>query len=267
MTEIGKNRLDSCVTIVTGSTRGIGAGIARQIAAEGAIVVVTGRGSEEGKSVAAEIRDAGGEAVFHATDVQDPKSITALFDATIDHFDRLDILVNNAAVQTATTAGGSSIENWERVVETNLRGYWLCAKTAADRMDRGAIVNVSSNHASRTMPAHFPYNVTKGGIDTMTKAMCLDFGPHIRVNSVNPGWISVERTTGEMEDERHRELESIHPVGRIGNPEDVAAAVTFLASDEASFVNGTCLYVDGGRSAVMQDDVLPDYRRRRQSEQ
>jgi NAD(P)-dependent dehydrogenase (short-subunit alcohol dehydrogenase family) len=252
------------VAVVTGSTRGIGSAVATRLAEEGVAVVVTGLDVDEGRATAAAIREAGGNAVFHRGDVRDPDAITALFDATVDQFGGLDVLVNNAAVQTEISAGASSIENWTRVVRTNLRGYWLCAKEATNRMDEGSIVNVSSNHARRTMPAHFPYNVTKGGIDTMTKAMCLDFGPHVRVNAVNPGWIAVERTTGGMSAERRRELASIHPVGRIGKPEDVAAAVAYLASEDAAFVDGTCLYVDGGRGAVMQDDTLPDYRARRE---
>lgn len=129
-------------------------------------------------------------------------------------------------------------------------------------MGEGAIVNTSSNHAFLTMPEMFPYNAVKAGINGMTRAMALDLGPHVRVNTVNPGWIAIRRTVSEMSDDRRQELASLHPVGRLGMPEDVAAAVAFLASDEAGFVTGTTLVVDGGRTAVMQDDSLPDYRQR-----
>jgi hypothetical protein len=131
-------------------------------------------------------------------------------------------------------------------------------------MDRGAIVNTSSNHAFLTMPGLFPYNAVKAGINGMTRAMALDLGPRIRVNTVNPGWVAIERTTDGMDNSYREHLESIHPVGRLGRPEDVAAAVAFLASEEAGFVTGASLLIDGGRSAVMQDDALPDYRARRE---
>jgi hypothetical protein len=113
------------------------------------------------------------------------------------------------------------------------------------------------------MPAMFPYNAVKSGIDGMTRAMALDLGPDVRVNTVNPGWVAIERTTEGMDPEYREYLESIHPVGRLGEPSDIAAAVAFLASDEAGYVTGTNLVVDGGRSVVMQDDQLPDYGARR----
>jgi NAD(P)-dependent dehydrogenase (short-subunit alcohol dehydrogenase family) len=127
-------------------------------------------------------------------------------------------------------------------------------------MDCGAIINVSSNHAQATMPGQFPYNAVKAGIDGMTRAMALDLGPDIRVNTVNSGWVAVERTRSALEDEELSRLESIHPVGRIGTPADVAGTVAFLANEDAACITGASLLVDGGRGAVMQDDSLPDYR-------
>jgi NAD(P)-dependent dehydrogenase (short-subunit alcohol dehydrogenase family) len=252
-------RLNEDVAVITGSTRGIGEGIARRLASEGASVVVTGRSVDDGKAVVDDITGGGGTATYVRADVRDPDDIAALFEVTVERFGSLDVLVNNAAVQTETTVGEATHEDWALVLETDFRSYWLCAKHAVEQMDEGAIVNVSSNHAFSTMPAHFPYNAVKAGINGMTKAMALDFGPSIRVNTVNPGWVVVERTTVDMSDEQRRHLDSIHPVGRIGRPEDVADAVAFLASDDAAFVTGTSLLVDGGRGAVMQDDTLPDY--------
>ncbi|OYR81933.1 short-chain dehydrogenase, partial [Halorubrum ezzemoulense] len=130
----------------------------------------------------------------------------------------------------------------------------------------GAIVNVSSNHAYATMPAHFPYNAVKAGINGMTRSLAVDFGPRVRVNTVVPGWVEIERTREELPEGRFEEVESIHPTGRIGTPADVAGAVSFLASEDASFVTGAALLVDGGRGAVMQDDTLPDYRAREDAE-
>jgi NAD(P)-dependent dehydrogenase (short-subunit alcohol dehydrogenase family) len=251
------------VAVVTGSTRGIGAGVARRLAAEGAAVVVTGRTREAGESTVADIEAEGGEAAFVRADMRDPDDVVALFDATIERYGRLDVLVNNAGVETDTAVDEATVDDWAFVVETDFRSFWLCARAAAERMDRGAIVNTSSNHAFLTMPGMFPYNAVKAGINGMTRAMALDLGPRIRVNTVNPGWVAIERTTDDMDDSYREHLESIHPVGRLGRPEDVAAAVAFLASEEAGFVTGASLLVDGGRSAVMQDDALPNYRARR----
>ncbi|WP_227356537.1 SDR family NAD(P)-dependent oxidoreductase [Haladaptatus salinisoli] len=255
-------RFDDQTVVVTGSTRGIGAGVAERFAAEGASVVVTGRTPADGEATVDEIVEAGGDATFVRADMRDPDDIAALFEAAAERFDGVDVLVNNAGVETNTAADEATMDDWGLVLETDFRAYWLCAKRAVAEMDEGAIVNVSSNHAFLTMPEMFPYNAVKAGINGMTRAMALDFGPAVRVNTVNPGWVAIERTTDEMSRERRRELESIHPVGRLGTPADIAGVVAFLASDDAAFVTGASLLADGGRSAVMQDDTLPDYRAR-----
>ncbi|MFC3476766.1 SDR family NAD(P)-dependent oxidoreductase [Halobacterium litoreum] len=258
---VSARRFEGQTALVTGSTRGIGAGTARRLADEGADVVVTGRTVEDGEAVAAEITEGTpGTAEFVRADMRDPDDIAALVEATVEEYGGLDVLVNSAGVQTETAADEATMDDWDFVLETDFRSYWLTTKHAVAAMDEGAVVNVSSNHARLTMPEHFPYNAVKAGIDGMTRAMALDFGPSIRVNTVNPGWVAVERTTDDMDGEYREHLESIHPVGRLGDPEDVAGAAAFLASDDAAFVTGASLLVDGGRSAVMQDDTLPDYR-------
>jgi NAD(P)-dependent dehydrogenase (short-subunit alcohol dehydrogenase family) len=169
--------------------------------------------------------------------------------------------VNNAGVQTETTASGAAMDDCEFVLETDFGSFWLCAKHAVERMsDGGAIVNTSSNHAFSTMPGLFPYNAVKAGINGMTRAMALELGPHgIRVNTVNPDWVEVERTRAELPAEERRRVEELHPLGRIGSPADVAGAVAFLASDAAGLVTGASLLIDGGRSAVMQDHTFVEY--------
>ena len=259
-----EERFAGDTALVTGSTRGIGAAVAKRLAAEGANVVVTGRTVKAGESIVDEVEATGGAATFVRADMRDPDDIAALIEATVDAFGSLDVLVNNAGVETNTAADEATMDDWEFVLETDFRSYWLCAKHAVAAMGAGAIINVSSNHALLTMPEMFPYNAVKAGINGMTRAMALDFGPDIRVNTVNPGWVAIDRTTEGMSAERRRELESIHPTGRLGTPEDIAGVVSFLASDDAAFVTGAHLTADGGRTAVMQDDTLPNYRDRRE---
>jgi NAD(P)-dependent dehydrogenase (short-subunit alcohol dehydrogenase family) len=267
MSEPVRGRFAGQTALVTGSTRGIGAGIARRFVDEGANVVVTGRSVDEGEAVARELREraadaeSDGAAHFVRADMRDPDDVETLVEATADVYGGVDVLVNNAGVQTETTAASATIDDWEFVLETDFRSFWLCAKHAIEYMpDGGAIVNMSSNHAFSTMPGLFPYNAVKAGINGMTRALALELGPHgIRVNTVNPGWIEVERTEDELADEERQHVESLHPLGRIGRPADVAGTVAFLASDDAAFVTGASLLVDGGRAAVMQDHTFLDY--------
>jgi NAD(P)-dependent dehydrogenase (short-subunit alcohol dehydrogenase family) len=193
--------------------------------------------------------------------VRDPDDIAALVRATADSYGGIDVLVNNAGVQTATTATEAEMDDWAFVLETDFRSFWLCAKHAVEHMSGGGVViNMSSNHAFSTMPGLFPYNAVKAGINGMTRALALELGPYdIRVNTVNPGWTAVERTREELPGDERRRVEKLHPLGRIGTPEDVAGAVAFLASDDAAFVTGASILVDGGRSAVMQDDTFVEY--------
>ena len=261
MSEPNFERHAGDVAIVTGSTKGIGAGVARRLAAEGATVVVNGRSADEGEAVAESIREDGGEAVFIEADMRDPAAIASLVEETAERYGRIDVLVNNAGVQTETTATEATIEDWEFVVETDFRSFWLCVKHAVEVMpEGGSIVNMSSNHAFLTMPGLFPYNAVKAGINGMTRALALELGPlGIRVNTINPGWIEIERTKEELSVDDRERVEAMHPLGRIGTPDDVAATVSFLTSDEASFITGASLLVDGGRSAVMQDHSFLEY--------
>ncbi len=253
------SRFNKEVIIVTGSTRGIGRGIAKRFAQEGATVVITGRTVDDGEAVATALRNNGHDAMFIRADMRDPADIDRLVEQTVAEYGGIDVLVNNAGVQTETSVTEATLDDWERVVETDFRSFWLCAKAAAAEMAEGCIINVSSNHAFLTMPGLFPYNAIKAGINGMTRAMALDLGPDIRVNTVNPGWIAIDRTMRDMNDKKHAELERIHPVGRLGTPADVAGVVAFLASEDATFMTGESVLVDGGRTAVMQDDTLPDY--------
>jgi len=244
--------------IVTGGTRGIGAAIVRRFSEEDAQVIFCGRSRDDGKQVEQDLRDEGGTVKYCRADLQNPDEIRAVVQTAVDEYDGIDVVVNNAAIQSDTDVATTSHEEWERVVAVNFRAYWLTAKYAIEYLSDGSsIINISSNHAYQTMPSHFPYNAIKSGIVGMTRAMAVDLGSKgIRANSVSPGWIEVERTKKELSAADRKHVESIHPVGRIGTPEEVAGVVSFLASDDAAFITGADLVVDGGRTAVLQDNTL-----------
>lgn len=247
--------------IVTGSIRGIGEGVARRFAAEGAFVVVTGRSADAGEYIVSDIENKGGKATFIRADMRESAEIQALVEHTADEHGRIDVLVNNAGVQTETTASEATMDDWEFVMETDFRSFWLCAKHAVEHMpEGGTILNTSSNHTFLMMPGLFPYNAIKAGINGMIRAMALELGPEeITVNTINPGWIEIERTREEL-GEDYEYTEEIHPVGRLGTPADVAGLATFLASNDATFITGESILIDGCRSQVMQDDTYLDYR-------
>jgi len=251
--------LNSAAAVVTGSTRGIGAEIAKCLADVGVSVVVAGRTESDGENVVSEINNFGGDAVFQQADMRNPEEINQIIETTITEFDRLDILVNNAAFETDTRPDEVDMETWDAILETNLRAYWLSSKFAYPYLKNsklGTIVNIGSNHAIATQPKKFPYNMVKAGIDGMTRSLAVAWGVDgIRVNSVNPGWTMVDRIAEDLTDEEIEYLDRIHPLGRIGRPEDVADAVLYLASDMSSFVTGQNLVVDGGRTSILQDNL------------
>jgi NAD(P)-dependent dehydrogenase (short-subunit alcohol dehydrogenase family) len=244
--------------IVTGSTRGIGEAIAERLGAEGAKVVVTGLENDSGSAVAERITDSGGTAQFTRTDLRNPDEISDLTDFASELYGSIDIIVNNAAIQSNSSVTETTLSHWEDVIAVNFRAYWLLVREALDKISSGGVVvNVSSNHAHHTMPSEFPYNAVKSGIEGMTRAMAVDLAPlGIRANSVCPGWILVERTRKALSEDDIEQLRRIHPVGRLGRPRDVAGTVSWLVSEDAAFVNGASILLDGGRGAVMQDDVF-----------
>lgn len=234
----------------------------KKLASAGASVVVSGRTVDQGEKVAENIINSGGNAIFTRADVQNPEEVRNLIQTATDEFGGVDILINNAAFETDTTPDEVDLDTWNAMVETDFRAYWLAAKYAYPELvesDSAAIVNVGSNHAIATHPSKFPYNGIKAGIDGMTRSLAVSWGiDKIRVNSVNPGWTMVERISGELTDEQLAHLNRIHPLGRVGTPEEVADAVLFFASDLSRFVTGEWLVVDGGRTSVLQDDLYLD---------
>lgn len=255
-------RLKDKVALITGSGAGIGKAIAQRFAAEGATVIINDV-SEEGAKVASDIVETGGRACFMQMDLRSEEEVRCILGTVRERFGRLDTLINNAGVRGTSHVVNTSEEEWERIINTNLRGAWYCCKYAIPLMIEGgggSIVNMSSTHVMRTQENHFPYHAAKGGMHAMTLGICVDFGAQgIRANNLCPGFIWTpmsEKFMSQFPDRADKEqaMLSTHPVGRFGTPEDVAKAALFLASDESSYISGTSLTVDGGRSAYQKAD-------------
>ncbi|MGE0036246.1 MAG: SDR family NAD(P)-dependent oxidoreductase [Xanthobacteraceae bacterium] len=247
-------RLADRVAIVTGGARGIGLAIARRYVAEGARVVIadvdTAAGETEANALGAYCR-------FVATDVGDARAVQDLIEQTVAAFGHLDILVNNAGIIHAADFLTISEADFDRVMRVNLKGAFLAGQAAARRMvdevkagrPPGSIVNMSSINAVVAIPNHVPYCVSKGGVDQLTKVMALALAPHgIRVNAIGPGSIMTDILKAVATDrEAKRRIFARTPLGRIGEPDEIAAVAVFLASPDASYITGQTIYADGGR--------------------
>jgi NAD(P)-dependent dehydrogenase (short-subunit alcohol dehydrogenase family) len=250
-------RVENKVAIVTGAGTGIGQGIARLLAREGARVVVANRSAETGEETVRLIREAGGEAHFHRTDVTQESDCAALVDATVGRYGGLDVLVNNAGIFPRATLEETSEELWDAIMAVNLKGVFFCCKHAVPAMrarGAGSIVNIGSANSYIGSSRLFAYAVSKGALLTLTRNLARGHGhERIRVNFVNPGWVV---TPGEIvvQERDGRDLDWLReqgarkPLGRLQEPEDAANAVLYLASDESSQVTGEALNVDGGTS-------------------
>src|SRR5215208_4119189 len=247
------NRLDGKVAIVTGAAHGIGRAIAERYGAEGATVVICDVDAAGAEAVAKRITDAGGTAVAIVTDVSDKAAVDRLFDETLDRFGTVDVLVNNAGLtNTERHFLDGDEEWWDRIHAVNLRGSFLCGLRAAKEMAQrgeGVIINVSSGGATRAHRGNAAYDATKGGIEALTRAMAVELAPYgVRVNGLIPGAID---SKGMDPDLKRKRGEAI-PMGRMGDPADMAGAAVFLASDDAGYVTGHLLAVDGGILAAMR---------------
>jgi NAD(P)-dependent dehydrogenase (short-subunit alcohol dehydrogenase family) len=251
-------RLEDKVALVTGGTSGIGRATALLFAEEGAKVAITGRNEARGRSVVEEIEKAGGRAVFLRSDVRFAADCQRAVEETLHAFGGLDILFNNAGVYYPNTVPDSSEEEWDLTIDICLKGTYLMSKFALPGMiaqGRGVIVNNASGWGLVGGEAAAAYCAAKGGVVLLTKAMAIDHGPQgIRVNCVCPGDVDTPMLPDDarqrgMEWEDYLAAASDRPLGRIGKPEEIARAVLFLASDDASFVTGAILAVDGGGTA------------------
>lgn len=250
-------RLKDKVAIVTGGGTSIGRAIALMFAREGASVVVNGRRPGPIESTAKEIQALGGRALAVSADVTKVAEVQRLIRSTVDTFGRLEVLVNNAGVLTSrTSATECRDEDWQKMLEGNLTSVFLCSKYALPELIRskGNIVNIASIVGVMGMTNRAAYSAAKGGVVILTKEMALDYAPHgVRVNAICPAFVETDinreylaqlKRTGKFE-----EVVKRHPLGRLGRPDDVASAALYLASDEASWVTGVALLVDGGMGA------------------
>jgi NAD(P)-dependent dehydrogenase (short-subunit alcohol dehydrogenase family) len=261
------NGLSGKVAIVTGSSRSIGRGIAHRFAREGAKVVLNGLPDDSLERTEKELRDAGAEVVAVAADLGFAEQVDGLFDAALEAFGGVDVLVNNAGWASPESHFLElDEEHWDTVLRTNLKSVYLCSHRAANLMvdqgRRGAIVNISSFAASRSHRVMAAYDASKAGIEGFTRAIALDLAPFgIRANAVGPGAIHNEDFEKQGPEAKARRGQAV-PLGRVGEPEDVAAAVAFLASDDAAYITGQVLYVDGGMLAQVRppqiDKALPE---------
>lgn len=244
---------DGKVALVTGGTSGIGRETAIQFAKAGARVVLAGRRKEQGAAVVNEIKSAGGEARFVQTDVTKEDQVKNLVEETVQHFGRLDIAFNNAGIEHGGPVTEFTEEDYRKVFDINVLGVFLSQKYEIPAMLKfggGVIINTSSTLGHIAVPGAAVYNASKHAVEGITKTTALELAEQgIRVNSVAPGAIAtdmIDRFAGEDGTEGRQQLASQHPMGRLGEAKEVAAAVLYLASDAASFTTGISLPVDGG---------------------
>jgi len=246
-------KLRGKVSIITGATKGIGLACAYEFAKEGAEVVLAGRTESLGNEAAEKIRAEGGDAIFVACDISQSDQVRNLIDATVEHYGRIDVVVNNAGVNHSANFLEITEEDWDWVMSVDLKGTFLVSQAAARVMVEqaipGVIINLSSVMAVLALADQVPYCAAKGGVNQLTKAMALALsGYGIRVNAIGPGPVMTELMRRVVHDkEKAAELLSRLPISRIAECEEIARVAVFLASDDSSYFVGQTIYPDGGR--------------------
>ena len=244
------SNLEGKIALVTGGGRGIGRAICQELAARGATIIVNYRRSGAAAAeVVAQIEKAGGAARCAQADVSDADQVTAMYKAIVSDFGTIDILVNNAGMTRDNIIMMMKPDDFDAVIETNLRSCWLCCKTAARTMMRkrsGSIINITSVVGIAGNGGQTNYAASKAGIIGLTKSLAKEVAVRgIRVNAVAPGFVETDMTADLADEIREKAIEAI-PLGRMGAAQDIAKAVAFLASDEAAYITGQTLVVDGG---------------------
>ena len=238
------------VALITGSSRGIGRATALLFAKEGAKIVVNYmQGEKEAKSVVEEIKKSGADAIAIKCDVSDEKQVKKMVNDAINKFGRIDILVNNAGIVYDVPFLERTVEQWKRTLDVNLLGVFLCCKHVAPFMEKqkgGKIINVSSTNGIDSFnPEAMDYDASKAGVIILTRNLAKELAPHVQVNSVAPGWVDTDMNKDLPKDFVKEETEKIY-LKRFAKPSEIANAIAFLASEEASFITGSTLKVDGG---------------------
>ncbi len=250
----------SHVCIVTGAGTGIGKGIAEVFAQAGAEVVIGDVNSEQGAATAGELQKKYGRGLFIQTDVAQDESCKNLIDETISAYGKIDTLVNNAGVNFVKPTLEMTQADWDRVVNVDLRGTFLCCRYALAEMvkaKKGSIINIASVHTKATLAAAAPYAASKGGVAQMTQSLAIEFAPlGIRINALSPGlidtmiWQQIQAVADDKEAVRNHWFDNI-PMQRVGTPTEMGQVALFLASDAASYITGANLLADGGMTAML----------------
>jgi NAD(P)-dependent dehydrogenase (short-subunit alcohol dehydrogenase family) len=252
--------LKNKVALITGGSSGIGMAIAERFLKEGAKIVINGRSQERCDTAQKQLKIIDADAVFCTTgDVSKWDDVQKMVERTIKQFGRIDILINNAGIYLEKRIEETTEDEWDQVININLKGVFLCSKAVYPHFKNqgsGTIVNMSSDSGISGNPNEAAYCASKGGVTNLTRAMALDYArENIRVNAICPAVINTPMLQKEvdMQEDKEaylKEMDELHPIGRVGRPEEVAFAVLMVASDEASFITGANIPVDGGFTAV-----------------
>jgi len=252
-------RLENKVAFITGAGRGIGRAIAHKMADEGARVGLVDIDVASAQSVADELLKRGSQALAIQTDITREADVQTAVSGVLERFGRIDILVNNAGKNFYYDAATMSEADWDHAMNVDVKGAWLCCKHVLPSMKSakaGSIVNIASVHARITAPGHFPYAAAKSALVGLTRNLALDYAPYnIRVNAICPGWVRTALVQGWFDQQAdpkaaEERVLNFQPLRRIGTPEEIANFVAFVASDEASFITGAELVIDGGMSIM-----------------
>jgi NAD(P)-dependent dehydrogenase (short-subunit alcohol dehydrogenase family) len=248
--------LENKIAIVTGAGTGIGRGIALELAQKGAVVIVHYNSSEHGANETVRmVQEAGGRAELLKANLEQADACINLIESTVQKYGKLDILVNNAAVSTEGQILDIDEKLWNLTININLRAPFFCSQTAVKVMipqGGGKIINIGSVHGLVSFPSFGPYAASKGGLNMLTKQMAIELAPyHINVNCVAPGIVEVERYFSQFSNYNREQAAASIPYGQVGFPKDIAPVVAFLCSNEANYITGQIIVVDGGQSSIL----------------
>jgi 3-oxoacyl-[acyl-carrier protein] reductase len=246
---LGTQSLSGRIALVTGAARGIGRAIAQKLSRDGAAVAVNYvSNANSAEEVAAEIKAAGGDAIALPADVSKLEDIKRLFDQTIEHFGRLDILINNAGIRISKNVAEIDEAEYDRLFAINVKGTFFACQLAARRLSEGGkIINISSAVTRMMLPGYSIYAASKGAVEQITRVLAKELGGrHITVNAVAPGPVDTELFRDGKSDEQVRQMAQMAALGRIGEVQDIADAVAFLAGDDARWITGQTIHVNGG---------------------